>query len=56
MQGVFVTVYGRSKTGKSTCTGAAGAAGLFIADGGGLLPLRSFLGIESVNTEDPLIR
>ena len=50
MQGVFVTVYGRSKTGKSTCTGAAGAAGLFIADGGGLLPLRSFLGIESVNT------
>ena len=28
--GVFVTVYGRSKTGKSTCTGAAGAAKVLL--------------------------
>ena len=49
--GVFVTVYGRSKTGKSTCTGAAGAAGLFIGSPAGLLPLKSFLGIDKVNVK-----
>lgn len=49
MTGVFATIYGPSKTGKSTCTGAAGAAGLFIAAPGGLLPLKTFLGLEKVN-------
>ena len=49
--GVFVTVYGRSKTGKSTCTGAAGATGLFIGSRAGLLPLKSFLGIEKINVK-----
>jgi len=46
--GIFGTVFGPSKTGKSTCTGAAGACGLFIAQGGGLLPLGSFLGLRDL--------
>ena len=49
MTGLFVTVYGPAKTGKSVCTGAAGACGLFIAQSGGLLPLRSFLGLMDIN-------
>tara|TARA_R110002020_G_scaffold12271_2_gene45185 strand:- start:1686 stop:2567 length:882 start_codon:yes stop_codon:yes gene_type:complete len=49
MNGIFATVYGPSKTGKSTCTGAAGACGLFIANSGGLLPLKNFLGLAKVN-------
>ena len=48
MNGVFVTVYGPAKTGKSTCTGAVGATGLFIAQPGGLLPLKNFLGLEDL--------
>ena len=46
--GIFAVIYGPSKTGKSTATGAAGASGLFIAQTGGLLPLKSFLGIEKI--------
>ena len=49
MTGVFTTVYGPSKTGKSTCTGSAGACGLFIANSGGLLPLKNFLGLNDIN-------
>ena len=49
MNGIFATIYGPSKTGKSTCTGAAGACGLFIANSGGLLPLKNFLGLSDVN-------
>tara|TARA_R100000963_G_scaffold34891_2_gene30078 strand:+ start:512 stop:1411 length:900 start_codon:yes stop_codon:yes gene_type:complete len=43
--GVFITIYGPSKAGKSTSTGAAGACGLFIAQEGGLLPIKNFLGV-----------
>ena len=46
--GVFAVVYGPSKTGKSTATGAAGAAGLFIAQPGGLLPITNYLGLSGV--------
>ena len=46
--GIFAVVYGPSKTGKSTATGAAGASGLFIAQPGGLLPLTSFLNLEGI--------
>lgn len=48
--GLFVTIYGPSKVGKSVATGAVGACGLFIAQGGGLLPLRNFLGLENLST------
>lgn len=48
MTGIFATIYGPSKTGKSTCTGSAGASGLFIASAGGLLPLKTFLGLSEV--------
>lgn len=48
--GIFAVIYGPSKTGKSTATGAAGAAGLFIAQPGGLLPLTNFLGIDKINS------
>tara|TARA_R100001594_G_scaffold2498_1_gene9926 strand:- start:2355 stop:3242 length:888 start_codon:yes stop_codon:yes gene_type:complete len=47
-KGIFAVIYGPSKTGKSTATGAAGSAGLFIAQGGGLLPLTNYLGIENI--------
>ena len=47
-KGIFAVIYGPSKTGKSTATGAAGSAGLFIAQGGGLLPLKNYLGIENI--------
>ena len=46
--GVFAVIYGPSKTGKSTATGAAGAGGLFIAQPGGLLPISNFLGLEGI--------
>ena len=52
MNGVFVTVYGPAKTGKSVCTGAAGASGLFIAQAGGLLPLKNFLGLDGVKVAE----
>lgn len=48
-EGIFAVIYGPSKTGKSTATGSAGAAGLFIAQAGGLLPLSRFLGVEDIN-------
>tara|TARA_R100001163_G_C5025412_1_gene167093 strand:+ start:165 stop:1049 length:885 start_codon:yes stop_codon:yes gene_type:complete len=48
--GIFAVIYGPSKTGKSTATGAAGANGLFIAQTGGLLPLKNFLGLENIKT------
>jgi len=50
-EGIFAVIYGPSKTGKSTATGAAGAGGLFIAQTGGLLPLKKFLGLEKVNAK-----
>ncbi len=46
--GIFAVFYGPSKTGKSTATGAAGACGLFIAQPGGLLPLKNFLGLDNI--------
>lgn len=46
--GIFMVLYGPSKTGKTTCTGAASASGLLIAQPGALLPLRSFLGLEQI--------
>ena len=46
--GIFAVIYGPSKSGKSTATGAVGACGLFVAQGGGLLPLKNFLGLEGV--------
>tara|TARA_R100000808_G_C2155439_1_gene167913 strand:+ start:11563 stop:12465 length:903 start_codon:yes stop_codon:yes gene_type:complete len=46
--GVLAVIYGPSKTGKSTATGAAGAGGLFIAQPGGLLPVTNFLGLEGI--------
>jgi hypothetical protein len=49
--GIFTVIYGPSKTGKSTATGAAGASGLFIAQTGGLLPLKNFLGLEKVRAK-----
>lgn len=48
--GIFAVIYGPSKAGKSTATGAAGACGLFIAQGGGLLPLTNFLGLDGVES------
>ena len=51
--GVFAVVYGPSKTGKSTATGAAGAGGLFLAQPGGLLPVANFLGLEGVEYTSP---
>tara|TARA_R110002110_G_scaffold354356_1_gene564156 strand:- start:2036 stop:2914 length:879 start_codon:yes stop_codon:yes gene_type:complete len=51
MTAIFATMYGPSKVGKSTCTGAAGAAGLFIAQGGGLLPLKNFLGLDGLKVK-----
>tara|TARA_R100000008_G_scaffold86587_1_gene80322 strand:- start:1009 stop:1893 length:885 start_codon:yes stop_codon:yes gene_type:complete len=49
--GIFAVIYGPSKTGKSTATGAAGAGGLFIAQTGGLLPLKNYLGLEKVRVQ-----
>lgn len=46
--GVFAVIYGPSKTGKSTATGAAGAAGLFLAQPGGLLPITNYLGLSGI--------
>jgi len=51
--GLFITVYGPSKVGKSTVTGAAGATGIFLAQGGGLLPLSNFLGLEGLEVYSP---
>ena len=51
MTAIFATMYGPSKVGKSTCTGAAGATGLFIAQGGGLLPLKNFLGLDGIKVK-----
>lgn len=51
--GLFITVYGPSKVGKSTATGAAGATGIFLAQGGGLLPLDKFLGLDKVEVYSP---
>lgn len=52
--GILAILYGRSGTGKSTCTGAAGSCGLFIAQGGGLLPLKNYLGLEKLNVQKSL--
>ena len=49
--GIFAVIYGPSKTGKSTATGAVGANGLFIAQTGGLLPLKNFLGLERIQAK-----
>jgi len=51
--GIFVVIYGPSKTGKSTVTGAAGAAGLFLAQPGGLLPIVNYLGLKDVEFLEP---
>ena len=52
--GIFAVLYGPSKTGKSTATGAIGACGLFIAQPGGLLPLNKFLGLDDVQYVCPV--
>jgi len=51
MNGVLGTFYGPSKVGKTVCTGAAGACGLFIARGGGLLSIQHFLGLKKLNVK-----
>ena len=51
--GIFATIYGPSKTGKSVCTGAVGAAGLFIAPPGGLLSVQTYLGLVKLNIMVP---
>jgi len=53
--GIFVVIYGPSKTGKSTATGAAGASGLFLAQSGGLLPLVNYLGLADVEFLEPKV-
>ena len=47
-EGTFSVWYAPSKVGKSTASGAAGACGLFIAQPGGLLPVRTFLGLDDI--------
>lgn len=42
-----MVVWGPSKSGKTTATGALGSCGHFIAHEGGLLPLRHYLGLEN---------
>lgn len=51
--GIFATIYGPSKTGKSVCTGAVGATGLFIANPGGLLSVQTYLGLEKLKVVSP---
>lgn len=51
--GIFMVIYGPSKTGKSTATGAAGAGGMFLAQPGGLLPIVSYLGLPDVEYTEP---
>jgi hypothetical protein len=51
--GIFAVIYGPSKTGKSTATGAAGAGGMFLAHPGGLLPIVNYLGIPDVEYTEP---
>tara|TARA_Y100001973_G_C5205306_1_gene341069 strand:+ start:4579 stop:5460 length:882 start_codon:yes stop_codon:yes gene_type:complete len=51
--GIFGTVYGPSKTGKSVCTGAVGVGGLFIAGHGGLLSVQTFLGVDKLKVVHP---
>ena len=43
--GVFICLYGPSKSGKTIASAAAGARGLFIGDPAGLLSAQRFLGI-----------
>ena len=50
---IFAVIYGPSKTGKSTATGAAGASGLFLAQPGGLLPVSRFLGLSGIEYLSP---
>jgi len=47
-EGTFSVWYAPSKVGKSTASGAAGACGLFIAQPGGLLPVKTFLGLDNI--------
>ena len=51
--GVFMIIYGPSKTGKSTATAAAGAGGMFLAQPGGLLPMTTYLGLKDVEYTEP---
>jgi len=53
--GLFIVLYGPSKAGKSTASGAVGACGKFIAQAGGLLPLQKFLGLTDVEYQSPKI-
>jgi len=49
MPGVFICLYGPSKSGKTVASAAAGATGVFIGAPSGLLSARKFLGIETLN-------
>lgn len=48
-----MVIWGPSKSGKTTATGAIGASGHFLAHEGGLLPLKCFLGLDKVSFETP---
>lgn len=46
--GVFICLYGPSKSGKTVASAAAGARGLFIGDPAGLLSAQRFLGLKDL--------
>ena len=46
--GVFICLYGPSKSGKTVASAAAGARGLFIGDPAGLLSAQTFLGLKEI--------